>query len=271
MGQPDFYWNAADASNFAKRSFHGKQGTVNNPGKVLRAVDATAISGYSYDASSLATAGNVSFAGRNINYNAAGISVSLRFKPTWSGTPASARGLLTIGLDGSQGGNGYITFLHSNATGQIYSMCRSTSNTLLVNTGLGAWSPTANTWYDFFWKWDWTNGANSYRVDMDGSLLGQTTPSGNFITTGYEPISTYDFKILSILGCIDIAPLAGSYVEEFGVWSSLESSTNIDLESGPGGTLNGASRTSLISATAYDGLAVAGGLNKPGFGKGLLG
>jgi hypothetical protein len=113
----------------------------------------------------------------------------------------------------------------------------------------GAYSPTSGTRNDIGFSWDGTTTANSFKVYVDSVLLGSITP-GTAFEAGWT--NTY-FKEI-ILGVSRAASAALHRTDELVIWDTVVDFTaNVTLESGPG-LLNGASRSSYVSVSAFDGL-----------------
>ena len=126
---------------------------------------------------------------------------------------------------------------------------------VLNSASFGAWAPTAGTWYDVVFTWTGTNASNGASVYVDGTLLGQATATGD-LTSDWSNLFYTEFN----LGTGNLAgTLNAGKVDEVVIWDEIIDPTSVELESGTG-SLNGASRTSLVKAAAYDGGAALGGL-----------
>jgi hypothetical protein len=247
-----------DANFYARYSTAGKSG-VPLTSQVVRVVDAGAIGGYNYDFTS--TAGGAKnglyFRGANFNYNAAGFSLSLRFKPNYTGVPAANRSLIGVGsVAGTSSGPSFYIH-HASTSGNLIVTSRNAASTSVLNSvSFGAWSPTSGTWYDLVLTWDYSVTAGAVKCYIDAASFGTQTAAGAFLPSGTFP--TDGFMVISLGTSIQ-----ATAVYSFGecvIWNEvIDPTANVALESGLG-LLNGTSRTSFVSdvagatLTAFDGL-----------------
>lgn len=180
-------------------------------------------------------------------------SYLIRIKANYTGAPAANRILFTL-TGGNAGVGPLIQFYHAVTTGNIIGVCRNQANSACLNSvSFGAWTGiTSGTYYDLFFTWGGTTGANSAKFYIDAVSLGTVTPGNalesswdtnyyaNIIIGGGPNVTTSDFKL-----------------DEFCIWDGAINPTSVTLESGSG-SLNGASRTSLVAAAALDGSITTG-------------
>jgi hypothetical protein len=105
---------------------------------------------------------------------------------------------------------------------------------------------SANTWYDFFITFTGDNTSNGLEVFLNAVSLGTATSTRSW-DDPRKPI----YRALS-LGITENNTNTRMSVNEFAVFSGIIDPTNVLLESGMG-SLNGASRTSLLDIPEYDG------------------
>ena len=120
------------------------------------------------------------------------------------------------------------------------------TSTLKLNVS-GAWTPTINTYYDIFCIWDGTTSANAGKIYVDAVLLAQATASAARPTDSRANIIS-----LSIGSAAYDVQQTRIQLNEFTLWDSAIDPTAVTLDSGTG-SLNGASRSSPIASTAFDG------------------
>jgi hypothetical protein len=232
----------------AVRSGGGKTGMAFGTTAPAVVVDATAIHGSSIQWAANNNPKCVSWPGRSNTPNGRTISVIDRFRPNYSGTPGTTHNLFSV--IGGAGKNATLEVAHQSTTGNVIAQVRNEAGTLIVNNvSFGAWSPTSGTWYDLVLTWDGTNTANSLKFYIDAVLLGSgTTPGGSF-NAGWtnQYFSEINLGTGNIGGVIN-----GGRVEEFVIDDTIIDPSSYPLNSG-NGALNGASRTSPIAVTAFDG------------------
>ncbi len=167
----------------------------------------------------------------------------MRLKPGYTGTPAQNRPVLPY-LFINGGRLGAIEFIH-NTSGNIVGTIRNEAGTVVVNAvSFGAWSPTATTWYDMFMSWNYSTGAGAVKFDIDATNLGTAT------ATAAMAASTWSEICLS--GGITATNFNAASIDGIHIWNTVEASNAITLDTGSG-SLNGASRTSQITAASFDG------------------
>ncbi len=174
-------------------------------------------------------------------------SILLRFKANYTGAPTANRVLFQLGLGkGSLGP--YVEFWHSVTTGNITGFGNNQLDARTFNSAsFGAWTGiTSGTYYDFVFTWDGTTTANAAKVYIDATLLGQVT-AGQALTASWK--SEYFNPI--IIGSGSDVTVSNYSLDEFVIWDSVIDPTAVALVSGTG-SLNGASRTSLVDAAAVD-------------------
>lgn len=112
---------------------------------------------------------------------------------------------------------------------------------ILSNVNMGTWNPTAGVAYDIQLVWDGTTTANSFKIYINGSLLGQATPSQAWV----EPVQTFFQQIL--LGQSTITTATGFDFEEIAIGSGADFTLT---------GFTGASRTTnLINLPALQGIS----------------
>jgi hypothetical protein len=178
--------------------------------------------------------------------NGRAMSVLVRWKANYTGSPVAGRQIFALG-----GGGGIIRYeLGHNTSGNLIVNVRNETSGLAINSvSAGAWSPTSGTWYDIVMTWDGTTTASSCTVYVDAVSIGTITPAlalssswtnryFNFIQVGWG---------VGINGIVN-----GERVDEIVIWDGVIDPTSVTLDSGTG-SLNGASRVSLVAVSALDG------------------
>lgn len=242
MAEPIF---AVRASAYnAYKSIGDKNGTVF--GTVNITADAGYLSGNYFDLSDTANNQGVCYSGIRNTPTTRSFSTLIRFAPTYSGVPAATRVLLN--WTGGAGNQGLFMELRHNVTsGALLFTVRNAANQLCFNAAsFGNWtSNTANTIYDVFLKWDGTTTSNAAKLYIDGTLHGQLTAS-NAMDSGMN--ETYWKSICLGIGSNSVVAISAMRLDEYCIWSGDVDPTSVALVSGTG-SLNGASRTSLVAAT----------------------
>jgi hypothetical protein len=220
------------------------------------AADAGALSGSSIQWAANGNPKGMLFAGRANSPNGRVISVLFRFRPAYTTAPAAYHSFwsyvggcgkwINLEIGHRTAGNG----------GDITVQAKNESATVILNSpSLGAWAPTSGTWYDIVFTWDGTTTANSCKAYADAVLLGSATATGS-LTASWTNLYYTEFN----LGTGNLGgAINGGRVDEVVVWDEIIDPTSVQLESGVG-SLNGASRTSLVQAAAYDGSVNLNGL-----------
>jgi hypothetical protein len=179
--------------------------------------------------------------------NSRNISILLRQRPAYSNAPTASRPALP-GLYVGNGRLGRFEFTHALTTGNINLLLINNAGSNSLNAAIGNWLPTSGTAYDLVFTWDGTTNTNAIKFYIDGVLLGQATASAAMAAawgnTSWSEISLGD----TVAGAV----WNGSSVEELVVWDTIIDPTSVALVSGTG-SLNGASRTSLVDVAAFDG------------------
>lgn len=238
---------AARGDSFdARYSTGGKTGVKQNSAKITTA--AGGISGTVWDLTDTTQVKSVIFPGAYNTSNSRAMSILLRIAPAYTGTPAASRALgnLNIGLGTV---SAYIEWSHATTTGNFNVTGKNElgANTFAV-ASVGAWSPTSGTYYDVVWTWDGTTTANAGKLYIDASLMGAGLTAGAALTSSW---TNQYFKSIVIGAALNVTTSAYKY-DEIVIWDSVIDPTSVTLESGSG-SLNGASRTSLVSVAAFDG------------------
>lgn len=164
-------------------------------------------------------------------------TIGLWYKPKYSGTPASDKTLFDICKAAGDTKN-QIKLSHLTGTGAVYLTIKDLNGSNIVATSLGAWSPTAGTYYHIELNFDITAGAT--RLFIAGTQHG-TTQTG----TG-----TRDSNI----GLLRIGyPGTGSgnpysYIDEVLVYNAVKHITTFT----PPTAENDHSDTSLLMAIHYN-------------------
>jgi hypothetical protein len=174
------------------------------------------------------------------------MSVLVRWRPNYSGSPAATRQIFALG-----GGGGIIRYeLGHNTSGNLIVNVRNeTSGTSMNSVSAGAWSPTSGTWYDVVMTWDGTTTASSCTVYVDAVSIGSITPAAAISSSWTNRY----FNFIQVGWGVGINGISnGERVDELCIWDWVIDPTSIALESGTG-SLNGAARSSLVASTAFDG------------------
>ncbi len=180
------------------------------------------------------------FPGR-INTPAKGFSILVR--AAVSGTPGGTLGFTCLGSGVHSNGNTIQLFLNGS---NLQARWNDAGQNARVNLS-SAWTPTINTFYDIFFRWDGTTTSNKAQIYIDGVLLVQGTsglarPNDDRNQINYISIGSAAFDVQNTI--ID--------VNEYIIWDSYEDPTNIGLTSGTG-SLNGSSRTAFVNCAAFNG------------------
>jgi hypothetical protein len=233
----------------ARYSSGGKNGIkVGDTANIVINTDASYLSGSNIGFSG-ATAKALIWQGRRNTPNGRNISCLIRMSPTYTGSPASARALFPgfyIGPDRL----GRIEITHT-AAGNISVSVVNEAGTVIINAvTAAAWSPTSGTIYDLVFTWDGTTTANSFKVYVDAVLQGSgITPTAAFTSSW----SNEYFNAITF-GQTATSVLPVCKVDEIVVWDTVITPSSVALVSGTA-SLNGASRTSLVDVTSFDGLS----------------
>ena len=231
----------------ARYSSGGATGFASGAASVTVAADAGALSGSSIQWAANNSIKGVSWPGRSNTPNGRAISILFRYRPGYTGAPASNHSLFSLSTLGGRGI--IISVQHLTTSGNVsVTITNETQAAVLSAQSFGAWSPTSGTWYDIVFTWDGTTAANAIKVYVDAALLGQATGAAEFTASW-----TNQYFDSILLGVVNAAGSINSgRVDEVVIWGNVIDPTAVTLESGSG-SLNGASRTSLVSATAFDG------------------
>ncbi len=187
---------------------------------------------------------SLSFAGRE-NTPACGFSILARV--------AFAANTGLYGLYCIAGGphNGWNSiYLYYNA-GTLIARWHDSTGTARINVNY-VWTPTLNTFYDIFYKFDGTTAANAAKLYVDNVLGGQGTsavirPADDRKQTAFIDVGMAAFDVTA----------SAMNVNEFSIWNTQENPSSILLTSGLA-ALNGVSRTAFVDAAAFDGATNVG-------------
>ncbi len=233
----------------AYQSTGSSVGFPSDSAAVTSAADGGALSGNSINMSGTANESVIFTGVGNAGANRAR-SMLFRYKPNYTGTPAANRPLFQLGL--GRGARGpFIEFWHASITGKItVNGHETTDNTIFSSaTFTTAFSPTSGTWYDLFWSWDGLNTAGGMQFWVDASSIGTLTAARSLVS----PWKAEYFTPVTFDATTDITGANNSNIDEVVIWDTqITDPTTISLDSGSG-SLNGASRSSLVAATNVDG------------------
>lgn len=122
--------------------------------------------------------------------------VPFRLKPGYSGTPSDHQYFYTSGVRAAPSQNA-VTILHMHTTGLLVIGVNDSSGSVIIFGALGAWSPSAGTWYDLELNFNVGAtglGAGESRLFVDGTQFGSTqtgtgtrSDSSDFIIVGADP------------------------------------------------------------------------------------
>jgi hypothetical protein len=172
-------------------------------------------------------------------------SVLCRIKSNYTGNPASNNLLFQLGL-GRNGVGPYFEVWHSTSS-VLTAFCRNeAASTILSSANLGTASLTANTYYDIVITFTGTNSASGAKGYLDAVNTGSATASGS-LTSSWK--SSYFNPIM--IGCGQDVVTSNFKLDEFVIFDTAIDPTSVQLVSGTG-SLNGASRTSLVNASNID-------------------
>lgn len=213
----------------------------------IPSVDASALSGaIGGTVINIGKSGNTThyleYTGKN-NTPAKGMSVNLRCSFNAS---TGLMGLWSFG-SGTQGTVNRVLLYFNSGTLNARFYDSATNLRLSLSA---AWTPTINTIYDIFFKWDGTITANAANIYVDGVLLGSGTASAarpddsrNNVTDIAIGSAGWDVQMTNIL------------VNEFTIWDANIDPTSVTLSDNSLGSLSGSSRTLFIKSDAFDGTA----------------
>ncbi len=227
-------------SQDARYSTGYPKGIATVPSLVTVTADAGALSGSRIDMTNTGVKNLVWPSNKNSGESRAS-SFLMRVKAAYTGSPAASRSYFMLGVGRSSVGP-YREMWHDSATGHILMFSKNESNATVLNS-------TSGTYYDLVFTTDGTAGSNAAKFYIDGSLLGQVTPSAALASSW---LSEY-FSPIAIGAAQDVTSSAFS-LDELVIWDSVIDPTSVALVSG-NGSLNGASRTSLVNVAAVNGSA----------------
>jgi hypothetical protein len=228
----------------ARYSSGGKTSFKFNPSQVTTA--SGGLSGTVYDLSSTQSK-FVSWTGYKNTPNGRAISVLMRFAPLYTGSPAANRSKWAI-TTGANSASLVMPFMECRhlTTGNLTMLGKNESGATTMNSG-AAWSPTSGTYYDVVFTWDGTTTANAVKIYVDGTLLSQATASAA-MASGWTNTDWRDITI----GATPNVTVGIFNFDELVIWDTVIDPTSVALVSGTG-SLNGASRTSLVDVASFDG------------------
>lgn len=211
------------------------------------AADASAIGGYVYSFDD--TSNNfrlLYWQGFKNTANGRTGSVLVRIKPTYTGSPSSNRCLAVLNAGHIRGA--YIDLYHA-TTGNLSAQVRDDKNNVVLNAGsFGAWSPTANTWYDVVVTWDLSTTSTTLTCYVDASSIGTLNISAAFRSDWDQ--NCFNTIALGFGGAI--SSITRHSVNELVLWDTQITPSSVTLTTGSG-SLNGASRTAFVDAASFDG------------------
>lgn len=230
----------ADNANFAARYSSNSTAVQTVMGTITHDVDATAINGYNYN---LAQSGS---AGRCLAWPFRGclttkeISVLLRAKIS----STALQGFWQIGQACGHNVNNMMLYTTSNLWALLaYS---STWNIgVKASTFSGGGNLVTGAWCDIVITWDGTNAANALKLWIDGVNVTSETMTNQWVAPTFH-------DTVSVGGVTTSTPFAHFVFEEFVIWNEVIDPTAVTLDSGSG-SLNGPSRTSLVTVSALNG------------------
>lgn len=204
------------------------------------------LSGTNYDLTSAAATKYVSFPGQYNTPNGRLMSILIRLAPGYSGSPAADRAIFA--LTSGVGNTGAFLELRHTSTGTLVLQGRNEALATAVNSlSFGSWSPTSGTYYDLVLHFPGTTTANATILDIDAVQLGTVTAgaaySSSWTNTWWKSI---------VLGCNTNTSTSSYKFDELVIWDNDITSSSVTLVSGSG-SLNGASRTSLVSVNTFGG------------------
>lgn len=232
-----FALRADSASYTARYSLNSTEAQTMGNGVISYDTDATAITGHNInlDQGSASTR-VIQYPFRGV-HTAKAISVLIRMKP---GQVNLLGGFWHIGQ-----ANGYsVNDLTLWQNSSLYQLIAFNDAMTTVRNGSMGVTPIADVWQDIVLTWDGTTSANKLKLYVDGVATSQTAGAAWATTTFHDT--------LAIGGITPGVANARFKFEEFVVWDTEIDPTSVTLESGTG-SLNGASRTSLVSVSALNG------------------
>lgn len=236
-----FYWRAGDGL-YARRSPGGSLG-VTPAGGYTQTNDAAVLGGVKYLAASNNNAKVILWPGRLNTPATQGLSIMARLIPGYTGKPTSTRPLLPF-LAGGCGRFGRLELSHTLTSGNTTWTAQNEAAATMINAvNMGVYdSPGSSTEIDVVTLVPGTTTANAHKLYIDASLIGSTT-------AGAARSASWNANWVSEIawgnGFNSVYQNAGSIIE-IAIWDEIIDPTSVTLESGSG-SLNGASRTSLIA------------------------
>lgn len=228
----------ADNSNYSARySLNSVLAQAMGSGTISYDVDGTAINGHNFNLDQgSATTRVLQYPFRGV-HTAKQISVLIRMK---LGSNA-LMGFWNIGQAANYSRNTILMFQNAN----LYQITAfSDTGGTVANGSFAAGVPATGVWTDMVLTWDGTTTASKLKLWIDG-VATSTTAGVSWPTTTFH-------DCLAIGGVTTGVPNARFVFEEFVVWNTEIDPTSVALVSGTG-SLNGASRTSLVDVAAFDG------------------
>lgn len=220
-----------------------KQGSRSVAAGTVITSDGTAISGSVIDQSAGTSSSSVFWPGANNMPDGRAFSVLHRFKPGYSGTPAAAKGLWTLGYIATNCGVSVNLFHWT--SGKLYMFARNENNQTPINVQTTSdFNPTSGTYYDVVFTWDGTTTANAVKLYLDGVLFQQSTATQAMSSS----LTSNDWPAI-IMGITANAISTNIKTDEFVIWNKVIDPTSVTFADGTTGSLNGASRTKLVGIT----------------------
>lgn len=222
----------------------GTDGTAFNSGIISSA--AGGLSGTIIDLTNTSGIKFLSYSGVYNTSNSRAFSILIRCAPNYNGTPAGTRSLFCLS-SGVGTSSAYVELRHEVTTGKLTLTIKNELAAISVNALAGnTWSPVSGTYYDIVITWDGTTSANAVNWYLNTANIHATAAAAlsvSWANTWWKSI------------CIGSSPNATASafkLDEFVIWDGIIDVNNVALVSG-NGALNGASRTSLVDVSAFDG------------------
>jgi hypothetical protein len=232
-------------STDARYSNGGKTPTKHNGAGVVAAPGST-LSGSYIDC--MGTVKCLVYNGAKNTPNGRAISVLTRFSPPYTGAPISTRALWQIDA-GAGNAAANIRLSHVVTTGAIQIDGKNEAiATTFTTTSFGNWTGAVNgTYTDMVFTWDGTTTANAAKLYINGTLLGSLTAAAAMSAS----MTNEFYRSINIALTTNVLT-SSMRLDEFVIWDTVIDPTAVDLVSGVG-SLNGASRTSLVNVPIFDG------------------
>jgi len=230
----------ADNDNYTARySLNSTEAKV-AMGTISRDVDVTAINGYSFNLTSGGTTAKcIQWPFRDCLVTAE-MSVLMRLKIT----NTNQMGFWQIGQACGHSINNTMLYQSSNLWQMV---CF--GSTWNAGAKSGSWSsagaPPTGAWCDVVFTWTGGTGSNAFKLWVNGTNVDSNTVVNSRTAPCAQDTITVGGVTSSVFG-------ANFSFEELVVWNEVIDPTSVALVSGTG-SLNGSSRTSLVSVSAFSG------------------